>query len=226
MTAPNEETADAPKSPDVSADFAARLAHALRSPLGVIAQGLQELETGSDSPEIYLRLAQQSATRLLSLGQRLESVAQLKRGAPVAESTPAPLGTTVQRAVERAEDLVRRRGVSVRVVAEAEIDTARLAAPSAVSLAVEELVTNALRHAKTSVAVHLERERDGATIKVEHDGEPLRVMPDEDPFAPRPGKGSGLGIGLWLARTILRRADGELELAPDGALLVRVPLAP
>ncbi|MEJ1160595.1 ATP-binding protein [Prosthecomicrobium sp. N25] len=106
--------------------------------------------------------------------------------------------------------------------------------PVALRRALRNLVDNALRYGKTA-RIRLERAPDGAvSVTVEDDGPGLPEDRIEDAFQPfvrldasRNPETGGIGLGLAIARSIVRAHGGSLTLAnrPAGGLaaVVRLP---
>ena len=99
--------------------------------------------------------------------------------------------------------------------------------------AVSNLLGNAVRHspAGTPVHVHVRGERDQVVVEVHNEG----AIPGDrmttlfEAFGsntPRAGHHEGLGLGLFIARTIARAHHGniEVESAPERGTTFRVAL--
>lgn len=211
--------------------------HDIRTPLNVIALGVQSIMI-HDGTSAYPEL-----TRLLHIVKRnVDHAASLLSSS----STSAPHGFACleQTTVDLAE-LTRKTCTDLDVqpgrarldfsdVARERLDV--LCDTTSLRRCVENLVSNALRFARTQVFIRLLRSGREAILAVEDDGSGL---PDADAhhqvwepnvrFHLGEGK-SGSGIGLTIVRAIVERTGGHVEAtrsALGGARFVlRFPIAP
>jgi signal transduction histidine kinase len=223
--APVDPPTTDPAATGVDPRFHRRLAHDITGNVGVVMNALAEAtRDGDDEQKTRFR---QMAERGL---KRLERIAELVRlrvelSEPRAlEAAPSDLGTVVAEALERARALEARRGIEI-VVAEAPpiklvLDQRLL------RVAVRELVSNAVAHARARVDVRVRLDGELAVIEVEDDGKGFAtedVASSASPERPR-----GLGVALGLAAEIATRHGGKLTIcgaASDGRLsCVRISL--
>jgi signal transduction histidine kinase len=212
--------------PPLSPDLARRLAHEVRSPLGVITGVCAELEARVDEDGARLvDLARRSSRRLQRLVDRCDWIARAIVGDLGAPPQAMPLRPTVEAGVRAGELYAGRRRIGTELqTGQAGRDERLIDRPDVLRQAVEELVHNALRHARAHVTVNLSRAPDGVCIAVLDDGPGFDVPPGEA-FAPRAGTGSGLGLGLWLARRLMRLRGGDVRIdrtSPEGSTVVVV----
>lgn len=97
-----------------------------------------------------------------------------------------------------------------------------------VAQALAPLLDNAIRHARGTVAVRIERDGGAVLIHVEDDGPGLSGDELERVFAPGVSSSGGAGLGLPLARRLARSAGGELTAAAaqagrGGHFVLRLP---
>lgn len=183
--------------------LARKLAHDIRSPLGVITGVLDDLgrggAAGSTSP--MLALASRSSRRLEWLARRMQWLAHATADlGSDASDTKLPLSEIAARAAQSSESIAGRRGITVEVATDAAGDPEVGPAPLWMH-ACEELIHNALRHARTKVIVR-HGERDGvATLSVEDDGIGVGSDRAADLFAAFATPSTG--FGLWLCRRLL-----------------------
>jgi two-component system osmolarity sensor histidine kinase EnvZ len=104
--------------------------------------------------------------------------------------------------------------------------------PHALSRAIGNLIGNAFRYAAT-VRVRVGRRRDGAEIVVDDDGPGIPPERREHVFKPftrldgsRNPHTGGVGLGLTIARDVVRGHGGEIHLedSPLGGLRARIRL--
>jgi signal transduction histidine kinase len=123
----------------------------------------------------------------------------------------------VERGVREAEVWAGRRGIAVEVAAEPRGST-RVRSSRAIRQMVQELVHNAIRHARARVDVTVADEPEAPCIRIQHDGtalDPERLLADK-PSSQHP---AGLGIGLWLCRELARRVGATLRADATGVAI-------
>lgn len=194
--------------------LAAGAAHELSTPLSTIAVVAKELEIRlADADEEVIadaRLVRSEVARCRRILDRL----RLESGEQVGE---AEVSFAPQELCARAlADLAGAERVEVHVaLAAAEL---RFRGPrESLALALRALLSNAL-DASGEEAVELEVERAGndlvLTVLDRGEGmDPERVRRAGEPFFTTKAPGEGLGLGLFLARSVFERLGGGLELA-------------
>lgn len=197
-----------PATPPVAA-LARRIAHDIRSPLGVITGALEDLARnstgGATSP--MLALASRSTRRLDWLARRMHWLAQATNG--TAEATPddrQQLSQIVAQAVESAQAVGGRRGILIEISSDGADHEWRGAKP--MGHVCEELLHNALRHAKTSVRVV----HGGGRVLIEDDG--VGVPEARRASLMEPLATTSSGFGLWLCTQLLMQCDARLRFDP------------
>ncbi len=211
--------------------------HDIRTPLNVIALGVQNIII-HDGTSAYPELV-----RLLQIVKRnVDHAASLLSSASMSmHQDSASQATTIvdlaELTRETCTDLDFQPGkarLDFSDVASERLDV--LCDTTSLRRCVENLVSNALRFAQTKVAIRLLRSGREAVLAVEDDGSGL---PDADAhhqvwepnvrFHLGEGK-SGSGIGLTIVRSIVERTGGHVEAtrsALGGARFVlRFPIAP
>lgn len=189
------------------AELLARVAHDLRSPLEVLRGTLGDLpslETKAER-EHATRLASRALNRLLRLTERLDLASAVSTGLSCT-LVDTDVRATVQAALARVQNAEPRSGVTVELKGEARWETdARL-----LGAAVAELVSNALKFARTRVVLEVRPD----ALWVEDDGPGAR---DAQLLASlggiSPGM-NGLGLGLPLAQALATRLGLTLSLSP------------
>ncbi|WP_232835337.1 sensor histidine kinase [Actinocorallia populi] len=188
--------------------FVADAAHELRSPLTILRT---RLELADPSPLASQALA--DVERLQSLTTDLLLLARLDAGEP-ARHEEVDLAQIV------AEEAAQQRPrPDVKVIMDLAPDLLVHGSPGRLRRLVANLVDNAVRHARTTVAVRLNA-RDGAAVLLITDDGP--GIPDEhrhtvfDRFArldhARARDSGGSGLGLAIARDIAAAHAGTLQL--------------
>ena len=190
-------------------DFGSRVAHEIRGPLNLVAGALSEVGAIDDAKTRLLQLAERGVAKLGRLADRLSLLSRVETGGLQIGASRSDLYGIADAASERGRQLVGRRRVELTICGErsapVEVDS------SLIGMAVQELVENALRHARAQVQVRIESSDGQARVEVSDDGRGVSPEDPESLFlrhgvdAPR----GGLHIGLSLARAIARAHGGD-----------------
>ena len=216
---------------DDQAQFLAVTAHELRTPVALLSGSADLLaEHGAalseEERQETFRAMTSGATRLRRLVDDLLTASRLQSSALVMRHDVVRVPSCVRAAV----DTVRRTHptADVRV---GELPGALVRGdPDRLAQALENLLTNALRHGRPPVEVSVRREGDRVLVQVTDHG--AGVAPQIRPrlferFATGLTSG-GTGLGLFIVRELARAHGGEahyLEPGPDrpGAFVVDLP---
>jgi two-component system sensor histidine kinase BaeS len=200
------------------ADLLSRLAHDLRSPLGVVIQALAELRSDFDAQltadhRLLLALADRGLGRLARIADTITLAAAFESGSMELRRRPIDLVSVVRQAVAATTALEPRREVELSCElpeepAPCEVDVER------VTRAVSEVVHNAVRHARGRVRVRLELLSGEARVVIEDDGGGIRDDQRATLFQryARRETRSGLGMGLSIAAEVIAGHDGTITL--------------
>lgn len=196
---------------DESGELARRVAHAIRTPMGVVGGVLDQLRDGAN-PNIdrtrLLELAERGLAQIGRLADRLGMFGAIERGLDPRKQ-PTELRALVETAVADVARTRRRRGIDVVIEPGPEASVSCDA--TLVRAALAELVDNAVRFAKTKVTIEVDAAAGKVTVG--DDG------PAIDPSAlvalagtrTTPADRAGLGIGLWIAGRILAAHGGSID---------------
>ena len=146
--------------------------------------------------------------------------ASFARGEGMEQAQPIDLSAMMAEVAAGA----RRGGGAIDVTAPGE--TILLIRPDALRRAIANLVDNACRHARR-VAMSIERQDRTVNLVVDDDGPGILPARRESVFrAFETGDGGGTGLGLTIARDIVRAHGGDilLEQSPLGGLRARIRL--
>ena len=212
-------------------DFVADASHELQSPVTALRT---QLEVASAHPAgvDWRRLVDdliEDTGRMQTLLADLLLLARGGAGAP--DRTPLDL-----------RDLVREvaaRGVGAEGILAAHLEdpVPVLGDEAQLARVVDNLIDNALMHARSSVVVRAGRDGDSGWVRVTDDGPGVPMAERERIFdrfyraeqARSPGA-HGTGLGLAIARTIARAHGGDITLSDDAApgacFELRLPLTP
>ncbi len=201
-----------------SAEFLSRIAHDLRSPLSVVSGALNEL--GSDfasqlteEHKTLLAVAGRGLQRLARLADRISLASCLESGRLDLSTQDMDLFAAVRDGVHSATTMVRRRDVELH--SEIPDEPVRVRGdPRYVGQIIEELVCNAIAHARRSVTVRASHTDGEACVIIEDDGDGVPIELRETlyhRFTPSRSR-SGLGVGLSIASTLTHAHGGTLFL--------------
>lgn len=221
-------------------DFLAVVSHDLRNPLGAIvlhASALERLmpENTGEQVRRQLRMLQRSAQRMNRMVAALLDAESLDAGVFGLDPAPLSAARLVDEAVEMMADQATSR--SLDLVAEVNDATGEVHCDRERILQVfSNLLANALRFSPPGarVAVGCAPFEGGTRFWVRDRGPgvapELRERIFERCFQARRGPGSGMGLGLFIARGIITAHGGEIwcEPAPEGGttFLFTLPMTP
>lgn len=219
--------------------FLSRLAHDIRSPLGLLSGALEEIREDlagqlDEGHERMLSLAERGLSRLDRMARTLSTVAQLEGGTLRLQREECDVARLVREVVDDVEREDPRRGLTLEIdVADgtrSEVDPERLRE------ALWELVSQARRQAAAVVRVALTDDDELLELRVEDDGRGLDSAQRRYAFdrLHEPPDRRGTGLGLSVARDLVRAHGGDVTLAdsslPAGrpgtsgsAFVVRIP---
>jgi signal transduction histidine kinase len=203
------------------------ISHELRNPLATIRSGLTILELAPNSPQAATAHAMMKRQLLhaVCLVNDLLDVSRIKEGRLELKKTPTNVGDIVTLALEASSDSIKRGGHSLQVsLPEAAPtingDLTRLA----------QVLTNLLDNASKytphggTVKLHSFAAAQCIVFEVTDSGVGIpahKLTEIFDPYAQieesRSLSRGGLGIGLYLVKTIVEAHGGRIEVESDGA---------
>ncbi|MFN8518813.1 MAG: PAS domain-containing sensor histidine kinase [Chloroflexota bacterium] len=213
--------------------FMAVMSHELRTPVTTIYGTASLLKRDPQRPDTRELLAdiEDEAERLLRIVDDLLVLSRVERGAVVLTVEPV----VVRHVVTDVLAVVGRRYPSARIEVEGSVAMPALADATALRQVIHNLLTNAAKYAGAdgTIVVRLSEDRGWARIEVLDRGPGLGSQPEDlfqlfhrSPSAARMAPGSG--IGLYVARQLVRAMGGSIEAGtrPEGGARfeVRLPL--
>jgi signal transduction histidine kinase len=206
--------------------FSAEMAHELRTPLaGVRAEAELALRDSPNERELHAAMERvlTGTDRMAAAIDTLMTAARSDAdgGSPGSCDPSRPVAAVVQamRPVAEAHGIgmeMKTQAGNITVGADADL----------VAQAVQPLLENALRHARSAVQVVVLKEDGQVHIAVGDDGPGVAEESAEAIFEPGASTVGGAGLGLPLARRLARACGGELVLVPGnggGRLELRLP---
>jgi signal transduction histidine kinase/CheY-like chemotaxis protein len=226
-------------------EFLATLAHELRNPLAPIRNAvyLQEryLADASGAARLpgLLKIMRRQIDHLVRLVDDLLEISRINRGVIELRKEPVELASILRQAAETSVPAVEAGGHGFTLDLPQE-PIRFVADPVRLTQVFANLINNAAKYTPSGGSITLRACREGeeAVVSVRDDGVGISadMLPRVfDLFAradsPRHRTQGGLGIGLWLARSLVAQHDGTVEAhsAGEGAgseFIVRLPLPP
>lgn len=202
--------------------FVAVVGHDLRNPLGAVIAGTSLALRRVEDPHIRSQLERvsRSARRMTRMVSQLLDVSRVRLGRGLQlDRVPMDLCDLVRQAAAETEQAFPGHRFEVRVegACAGEWDRDRL------EQVLSNLLANACQHsdAGSTITVRLSDSQASARIAVHNDGAPIPadVLPNVFDAFTGTSSSSGLGLGLYIAREIVRAHGGDIDVessAPAG----------
>ena len=223
---------------DRSRDFLADVSHELRTPIAALRTFNELLlEGAAEDPaarEEFLRGSRQQVERLDWLAANLLELSKLDSGLVALQLRDEDLRTVAEDAVDHAEPMAERKGVSLRATLPPE-PVIQPHDPPRLGQVLGNLIGNAIKFTPSGghVEVSVEATEEGASFLVRDDGvgiDPAELEHVFDRFyrgTRRPEeRAGGSGLGLAIARSIVDMHQGRVSISstPDVGTEVLVTL--
>lgn len=196
-----------------------RIAHDLRGPGGVALGALDELASHPDAMQTLLPLARRGVLRTIRIAERLSMAAQWVSGPPRLDIQTCDIAALARTAAEEINRIQGRKAVAFTITMDT---TAKVPGdPAWLRVALAERVADALRFAKSSVAVRGYDEGARAVIVVERDG---AAAPEGEPDPYQYEYGHALPFAF--SEIVIRAHGGESAVDEGGLRIVmKLPTA-
>jgi signal transduction histidine kinase len=216
--------------------FLAVLAHELRNPLGSAANALYVLRTAapkSRTAASALDLLGRQLGQMNRLVEDLLDVSRAGRGTLRLERKSIEAGALVENAVASARPLLDARRHRLEVVMPSQPVWLH-ADPARLEQALVNLLSNAARYTPPGGLVRVTAECRGSEFRLGVRDNGSGLAPGTRVFElfaqAETGSHGGLGIGLYLVRSLIRLHGGDVTVASDGPgkgceFVVRLPLS-
>jgi signal transduction histidine kinase len=188
--------------------FSTNASHQLRSPLTAIAISLELIADSSDP--IAQREAAEALTQVAGLDDRINELLKLARTGRVAARARVDVAALVGRHTDAVAAQFQRAGRRLSLVAPDVVEAD--VTPGALTQSIEILLDNALLHGSGDVEVGISvNEFRDVEIAIRDQG---RIVDSTDPKdeGVRSADHRGHGLGLLLARNLLRPDGGRVDL--------------
>ena len=211
---------------EVAARFSADASHQLKTPVTILRAGLDHLSQAGDLNDSQLAevsLLRHQTRRLNSLIEDLLLLAQVDSGRMYLELEELDLKVLIQAAVDDLHALVEERGI--RVEEDLSEPLALKVDRRLISMVLQNLVENAAKYSPDGgiIRVTARKETGWLIVKIANTGQEISEE-DRDQIFERFGRGSGVGgnvrghgLGLSIARGLLRAHGGDLQLNRPGS---------
>ncbi|MEY2982707.1 MAG: hypothetical protein RL562_2934 [Planctomycetota bacterium] len=202
-------------------EFLTSVTHELRTPLAsirLLAEMLAEGRARDRAPEYHRMLVAESA-RLSMLIENVLDLGRTERGARALDLRSTDVRALVEETVALVAVQADAEGRAIRLDIAADAPVRAWVDRAALAQALVAVLDNARKYGEGSIEVSVQRGAPGSGPVVQVRDRGRGVSPDEREsiFARfergrphRDGSKPGLGIGLYLARTLLRRMGGDL----------------
>jgi signal transduction histidine kinase/ActR/RegA family two-component response regulator len=231
----------ADKNPRVKAEFMSKVSHELRTPLNGILGFAQLMALDQEHPLVpaqmqRLEILRHSGARLLWLIDQLLDVSRIEQGRLRLRSRAIDLRLLIERCAVEIMPLAQQRGIELRVEIPLTAPAVR-ADPEAIEQVVTSLLSNAIKYNRPHgrVRIRFDAVDHRGVLSVDDSGVGLSAQQLEKIFEPFNRFGtdsadaSGSGLGLVIARKLVRAMGGEIDalsrVGRGSRFTVSLPLA-
>lgn len=210
----NEMSIQLMSSDNIQRNFFQNVSHELRNPLMSISGYAQGIAQGVfKSPKEAANTILEESVRLTDLVNSLLTLSRMESGQNPPLLSQILLIDSIEDCLDRAHGLALQKGISFSVVPFNKKITL-LGEEELLGKVLDNLLTNAIRYAKTTVTVKVIEKKGRIAISVSDDGDGISEKDLPHIFERcYKGKGGNFGLGLSIARTAALSMNGELTAA-------------
>ena len=208
-------------------NFFQNVSHELRNPLMSISGYAQGIEQGVfQSPKDAARTILTESLRLTEVVNSLLTLSRLESGQQNIALGPVRVAEAVEDCLDRLNGLAVQQEISL-VLAPFEQSITVYGEEELFGKVLENLLTNAIRYAKTTVKIFVKAEKEQVAISVLDDGDGIDEKDLPHLFERcYKGRGGNFGIGLAIAHSAVEKMNGQLEAENqyEGGAIFRILL--
>jgi two-component system phosphate regulon sensor histidine kinase PhoR len=212
---------------ELKSEFISNVSHELKTPLSIISMfgellALGRVKSSAQGTE-YAEIIWRESVRLARLIDNVLDFAKIERGVDAYEFTDGDVGEVVARAVELSQHRLAKAEMTIETELEPDLPPVRLD-PNAFTLAVLNLIDNAIKYAPDGkkIAITLARDGDRVVLRVRDWGPGIEADEQHRIFERfyrarsvrlKPIRGSG--IGLALVEHIVHAHHGTVSVSSE-----------
>lgn len=208
-------------------NFFQNVSHELRNPLMSISGYAQGIEQGVfQPPKDAAHTILTESLRLTEVVNSLLTLSRLESGQQNTDLGPVRVVEVIEDCLDRLNGLAVQRGISL-ILVPFERSIMVYGEEELLGKILENLLTNAIRYAKTTVAISVKAEKRQVSISVSDDGDGIDEKDLPHLFERcYKGRGGNFGIGLAIAHSAAEKMGGHLEAANqyEGGAVFRILL--
>lgn len=195
-------------------NFFQNVSHELRNPLMSISGYAQGIEQGVfQPPKDAAHTILTESLRLTEVVNSLLTLSRLESGQQNTDLGPVRVVEVIEDQLDRLNGLAVQQGISL-VLAPLVQSIVVYGEEELLGKVLENLLTNAIRYAKTAVTISVKAEKGQAAISVTDDGDGIDEKDLPHLFERcYKGRGGNFGIGLAIAHSAAEKMEGRLEAA-------------
>lgn len=193
-------------------NFFQNVSHELRNPLMSISGYAQGIEQGVfQPPKDAAHTILTESLRLTEVVNSLLTLSRLESGQQNTDLGPVRVVEVIEDCLDRLNGLAVQQGISL-VLAPFEQGIMAYGEEELLGKILENLLTNAIRYAKTTVTIAVKVEKRQVDISVADDGDGIDEKDLPHLFERcYKGRGGNFGIGLAIAHSAAEKMEGRLE---------------
>lgn len=204
-------------------DFFTNIAHEIRTPLSLIKAPLDAVIKKNKNSELndFLSVINRNTTRLLMLVNQLLDFRKAEKNSYVVNMRPTNINELLQNMNESFKYSGNNKNLKIELSLTDKNIIAQIDAESLIKV-LSNLMSNAVKHAKTRIELSLIEENEFFHIKVYDDGEGIAADEQDKIFQPfyqirksSDQQTQGTGIGLSLAKLLTELMSGTLRIESE-----------